>query len=104
MKNSPCTHFQDWRKIARRAFVSGGIASVLSALALSLCGKCELNDPFMPINGPSQWILGRLAPYRRGFRFPHTPLGYFIHHAMSVFWAVLFEKWVHPGDRTVTFL
>lgn len=44
------------------------------------------------MNGPSQWIWGRHAPYENRFSLRYTVVGYTIHHAASVFWAILHEK------------
>ena len=88
-----------WRRAWQRAFFSGSAASIASTIALAFCGKKELNDPLTPINGPSQWILGRRAPYQDGFRFPHTIIGYAIHHTMSVMWAIVFERWLEERQR-----
>ena len=82
-----------WRAVFRRAAISGSIASLTSTMALSALGKSEIDDSVAPINGPSQWIWGRLAPYRNGFSTKYTAVGYLIHHLASVFWAVLFERW-----------
>jgi hypothetical protein len=76
----------------RAALVSGTFASVASATALVVAGRRELNDAAAPLNGPSQWIWGRHAPYRDGFSLRHTGLGYGIHHLSSIFWAVWFER------------
>lgn len=98
MKNGPGGGPADaWIEALVRALVSGTAASVLSTIALVARGKAELNDPIAPLNGPSQWVFGKHAAYQRGFRFPHTVVGYLIHHAMSVLWATLFERW---GRRT----
>jgi hypothetical protein len=78
-------------RLLRDALVSGSIASVLSTAALALRGKGDVDDAAAPVNGPSQWIWGRHAPHRNGFSLRHTVVGYGIHHAASVFWAVLYE-------------
>lgn len=65
---------------------------MVSALALALCGKLELDDPYAPLNGPSQWLFGTPAARERGFSLKHTVSGYLIHHAMSVLWALVFER------------
>lgn len=75
----------------RVALVSGSIASVTSTLALLAGGERDLGNPITPLNGPSQWVLGRRAPCRDGLHLPHTPLGFCIHHGSSIFWAVFFE-------------
>jgi hypothetical protein len=59
---------------------------------LALCGKAEIDDACAPLNCPSQWIWGRHAKYTNGFSLRHTVVGYAIHHAASIFWAVLHER------------
>jgi hypothetical protein len=76
----------------RAAVVSGSLASLTSAAALALAGGRELGDAATPLNGPSQWIWGRHAPYSDGFSLRHTVVGYGIHHLSAIFWAALFER------------
>jgi hypothetical protein len=76
----------------RRALVPGATASILSAISLAVLGKSELNKSAAPVNGPSQWVWGRHAPFKNGLSLKYTVLGYAIHHAASVFWAILHEK------------
>lgn len=78
-------------QVCRRACVSGSIASLSSALALARGGERDLGNPLTPLNGPSQWVLGRGAPHADGATLPHTPLGFAIHHGSSIFWALFFE-------------
>jgi hypothetical protein len=86
-----------WKQALRRGVVSGSIASIASATALAACGKRELDDAAAPLNGPSQWLWGEGAACADGFSARHTVAGYLVHHAMSVFWAVLYEKFRrHP--------
>lgn len=75
----------------RRALVSGSVAGLVSTVALWRRGRRDTGDPVTPLNGPSQWLLGKHASYQDGFRLPHTLLGLGIHHAMSIFWALPFE-------------
>ena len=79
------------REILDDALVSGAVASLASTAALSLNGRREIDDAAAPLNGPSQWIWGRSAPYQNGFSLRHTVLGYLIHHSASTFWAVFYE-------------
>ena len=81
-----------WRQTMHDAWVSGSAASIASTVCLSLAGKAELNRLAAPINGPSQWVWGRHAPYENRFSLQYTLVGYLIHHAASVFWAILHEK------------
>jgi hypothetical protein len=76
----------------RKALVPGAAASILSAISLTALGKSELNRSSAPVNGPSQWVWGRHAPFKNRFSLKYTVLGYAIHHAASVFWATLHEK------------
>ena len=75
-------------RLINRALVSGSIASLGSALALTALGKKELNKSAAPMNGPSQWIWGKHAPYMNEFSMRYTVIGYLIHHAASIFWAL----------------
>jgi hypothetical protein len=83
---------KSWRDTFQNALVSGTVASVASTISLSLLGKAELDKSAAPVNGPSQWIWGRHAPYQNRFSLRYTIVGYLIHHAASVFWAVWYER------------
>ena len=85
-------HQKTCRHVVRKALVSGAVASVASTIALLLLGKAELGKFAAPVNGPSQWIWGRHAPYQNRFSLRYTIVGYAIHHAASVFWAIWYEK------------
>lgn len=81
-----------WSSAILNGLVSGAVASVVSTIALSILGKAELGKSAAPVNGPSQWIWGRHAPYQDHFSLRYTIIGYAIHHAASVFWAIWYEK------------
>ena len=83
---------KNWSRTIRAGFVSGAVASIASTIALSILGKAELGKSAAPVNGPSQWIWGRHAPYQDHFSLRYTIVGYAIHHAASVFWAIWYEK------------
>jgi hypothetical protein len=85
-------HRNSWAEALSAALVSGALASLASATVLVLAGKRELDDASAPLNGPSQWIWGRHAPYRDGFSLRHTVVGYGIHHLSAIFWAAWFER------------
>ena len=87
----PRSH-KTWNQAFRDGLVSGTVASVVSTVSLAIFGKAELNKSAAPINGPSQWVWGRHAPYENRFSFRYTVIGYAIHHAASIFWAILHEK------------
>jgi hypothetical protein len=86
------TSQSEWRCAARRALLSGGAASALSAIALSACGKLEHDAPAAALNGPSQWLWGEREARTRRATLRHTLVGYGIHHAASIFWATLHER------------
>lgn len=81
-----------WSSAILGGLVSGTVASVASTVALSLLGKAELGKSAAPVNGPSQWIWGRHALYQDDFSLRYTLIGYAIHHAASIFWAIWYEK------------
>ena len=74
-----------------RAVISGSSASVLSGIALSVCSKLEEGSAAGALNGPSQWVWGEHEAYTRRATLKHTLVGYAIHHAMSIAWAVWYE-------------
>jgi hypothetical protein len=74
---------------------AGTFASIASALVLAWRGKVDTGGAAAALNGPSQWVWGRSAPYRNGLSWRHTALGYGIHHFASLGWAVPYE-WVRP--------
>ena len=77
-----------WARVLR----SGTAASIASALVLALAGRREVGSAATPLNGPSQWVWGRHAPYQDGFDVRHTVVGYGIHHLASLFWAAFYER------------
>jgi hypothetical protein len=81
----------DFKHAARQALVSGTMASLLSTAVMALCGKVERNAPAGPVNGPSQWLFGRQAAFRRSASLRHTLTGFLIHHTMATGWALLHE-------------
>lgn len=81
-----------WNDAALRAAASGATASLLSAAMLAICGHVENRAPAGPLNGPSQWLFGRRAAYRRDLSVRHTLIGYTIHHATATGWALLHER------------
>ena len=78
-----------WRSSLREALISGSAASAASALALLLAGKLEPQRPAAPLNAISHWIYGDSALHKDKPTLRHTLTGYLIHHAASIFWAVL---------------
>lgn len=84
-----------WKNAFYRGLLSGSLAAMSSAVALTVCGKFEKNAPAAPLNGPSQWLLGERSAYRSRASW-RTVLGYSIHHLAALGWGVLHEKCVAP--------
>lgn len=82
----------EWKRAARDALAAGASASLLSTVAMLLAGKGERDAPAGPLNGPSQWVFGRHAAFRRSADLRHTLTGFVIHHLMATGWAVLHER------------
>jgi len=77
-------------QLLREALAAGGAASIASTAALLAYGKHECDDVAAPLNGPSQWIWGRGAPYRDGFSWRYTGTGFLVHHLASTFWGAIY--------------
>ena len=79
-----------WRSTLREALVSGSVASAVSALTLAIAGRYDgPQRPAAPINAISHWIHGDSALHKDKPTLRYTLTGYLIHHAASIFWAVL---------------
>jgi hypothetical protein len=81
-----------WKIAGQQALISGAAASLLSAAVLAISGKVERDTAAGPLNGPSQWIFGRSAAYRRSATLRHTLTGFVIHHVTATGWALFHEK------------
>ncbi|CAM3567546.1 hypothetical protein [Bordetella flabilis] len=78
--------------LARLAWYSGGVASVVSMAVLAYFGHREIRSALATANAPSHWIWRDEALRARGFTLRHTVAGYVIHHASSILWASVFER------------
>lgn len=79
------------RRLLLDALASGGAASIASTVALLAYGWRECDDVAAPLNGPSQWVWGRRAPYRDGFSWRYTFVGFLVHHLASTFWGAIYS-------------
>jgi hypothetical protein len=77
--------------VLRRAWASGSLASLTSTAALVLAGTRDCRSVFAPVNAVSHWIWKDRAIRQDDASLRYTVTGYAIHHAASVFWALLFE-------------
>lgn len=77
-----------------RGLVSGTVASLASTAALVLLSKIEAKSALSAQNAVSHWVWGEPAKHRHELSLRHTLLGYAIHHASSVFWGVIYERYL----------
>ncbi len=82
-----------WPQAIRDGVVSGSVASAISTAVLGACSEQENGTPYAPTNAISHWVWGKKAMRKNGPSARYTLLGYGIHHACSIFWAVLYEKY-----------
>jgi hypothetical protein len=80
-----------WARLLAPALVSGSVASIASAAVAAACGQRHEGKPAAPINAISHWLWDERAFANEDITLRHTVVGYAIHHAMSVFWALVFE-------------
>ena len=81
-----------WNRALNRGLLSGTSASILSTVALLLFGRKESTSAVAPVNAISHWYWGDDAIRRSRPSIKYTVPGYLTHHAMSIFWATLFER------------
>lgn len=86
------------KRVVSDALVTGSVASVTSSAALMACSAINEGSAAGGLNGPSQWLWGEAEAYTREATLRHTATGYAIHHATSIFWALLHES-VFGGSR-----
>jgi len=77
-------------RFVSRALLSGSVASIASALAGVVCSRIENRHAARPINAVAHIYDGGTPPARdRGGR--NTFVGFAIHTAASVWWALFYE-------------
>lgn len=82
-----------WSKAFKDGLISGSLASVVSTSMLAARGRSENGTPYAPINAVSHWLYGDRAAYQDGPSMRYTVPGYMIHHASSLIWGVVYERW-----------
>lgn len=83
-----------WVRALRFAIASGTVASATSTVALALLARAEGKGALQPVNSTSHWLNGERAGSFKGADLAHTAVGYATHHAATLFWAVIFERWI----------
>jgi hypothetical protein len=60
---------------------------------VSLLARSRTRSVASASNATSHWVWGEPAKRTRRLDVRHTVLGYAIHHASAVFWALAYERW-----------
>ncbi|UXI68928.1 hypothetical protein [Tahibacter amnicola] len=89
----------DTRKVIRSAVLVGTVAAVVSTLAVSVCSRRQTGHGASGTNATSHWLWRRRALRQHRPSLRYTALGYLIHHASSIWWALFFAGWRQPGDQ-----
>lgn len=80
--------------LLRRALLSGSTASLLSALAVAWRGHAERAGAWRGINAVSHWRWGERAFKETKPSLRYTLPAVIVHHASSIFWAAIYERWL----------
>ena len=83
----------DRTSTATRALLTGTVASLAAAGALTLLARAEGKGALRPVNATSHWLHGRKAARSDKLDATHTLVGFATHYASAVFWALPFEFW-----------
>ncbi len=86
----------NWSRVLGFAVISGGVGSAVSSVALGLLARAEGKAVLQPVNATSHWLNGPAAGACTRADAAHTATGYATHHAATLFWAVIFERWIAP--------
>jgi len=89
-----------WRGTLLRGLFSGTLASLISTAIIARRSVVETGSPFSGTDATSHWIWGEKAQRHDELSARYTGLGYVTHHASSVFWGVVFERWFPNRGRS----
>src|SRR6478672_4742271 len=92
---------QDIGVIAKRALLSGTVASVTTTLAASFAGKREAGAYAAPLNATSHIVWGDEAARQDRPSLKYTVTGVVLNHAAAVMWAAAYEKWLASSSTGV---
>ncbi|MBA3625781.1 MAG: hypothetical protein H0W48_15315 [Methylibium sp.] len=85
-----------WQDAAADARFSGGAAAAGSLAMLALCGSRSIGSATAAINAPSHIVWGDVALRKNGPSVRYTLPGLALHVGSSLFWGVLYEKFLAP--------
>ncbi|WP_442754408.1 hypothetical protein ACNHKD_15650 [Methylocystis sp. JAN1] len=83
-----------WSQLGLSAAVTGAVAALVSAAALTALAKMEGKGALQPVNATSHWARGDEAAKVELPSASHTLVGFATHYLSVVFWAAPFEAWL----------
>ena len=90
-----------WHALRRAAYV-GSVASVVSTWVISRRSRVDSGAAASGTNSTSHWLWGEIAQHQRELSARYTGIGYAIHHASAVFWALIYERYFPSAPRPAT--
>ena len=78
-----------------RTLVAGVSGALASTAMLAVAARREGHGAGRPLNATSHWLHGDAVARRDGIDAAHTGVGLGTHVAATLFWASLFELWMH---------
>lgn len=82
---------QTSENVLTRALISGTVAGLGVALAVSLLGKRESGSYAAPLNATSHIFWGDKAAQNEDVSLKYTGIGSLLNHASAIFWAAFYE-------------
>jgi hypothetical protein len=90
----------NWPQTLRRGLLVGSVASIAATAMISWRSSKDSDSAISGTNATSHWLWGEPAKHKHRFTPRYTVLGYAIHHASSVFWGTIYERWFrNKSDR-----
>lgn len=86
---------------AIRTVITSAVGSAASAFALMILGAKEGRGALRPISASGHWLHGSRAGRKNKPDLAHAVVGFGTHHAATMFWSFLMEKWLGPKTRTL---
>ena len=90
-----------WGRVLRRAAFIGSVASVASTWMVSRRSARDSSSAVSGTNATSHWLWGERAMDQHDTNVRYTAIGYLIHHASSLLWATVYERWFAPRAPTM---
>jgi hypothetical protein len=91
-------HRREWADPLKRAVYVGSVASAVSSAVIANRSAADSVSAASGTNSTSHWLWGERAQHQSDVSARYTGVGYLIHHASSIFWAVFYEHFF-PSRR-----